>query len=347
MDLILKIMGGVFCAFLSLIALMILAFRVFKSRLFRMAEQMAGAGENLTPPRLHLEPAEEPEWNDRAAVDGLARPLLDLGFQDAGSYEADEIAGLRLRALVKPQEALTAIIYEFSKAGVWMDMATRYEDGSALTYTTTKEGRELDQRPGHGKVFAPGEDPAVLYRRMLAERTERPFQTITTSDFARVFEEAYAEEIDWRNSRGGPTLEEVRAVLEASGETVSEEQVQATQEVLAQQAMFGLDVALSEKFMAQTTLSVAEWERVEDRLLFIHDRLTREMVRERFSQYLYNDEEEEPDEEPETEVDDLPGDMTPRQVFQALNERLPPGRRFEHLGVVVGPVEADAYAAPE
>lgn len=38
--------------------------------------------------------------------------------------------------------------------------------------------------------------------------------------------------------------------------------------------------------------------------------------------------------------------VAPRRVFDKINEALPAERRFERLGTVSSPVEADIYACP-
>jgi len=66
-----------------------------------------------------------------------------LGFTDTGSYLVPDLAALRLHALSKPDDFAYAVVYEHDAAGVWIDIVTRYQDGTSITYSTAKKGGEL------------------------------------------------------------------------------------------------------------------------------------------------------------------------------------------------------------
>jgi hypothetical protein len=230
------------------------------------------------------------------------------------------------------------VVYEHPQAGVWMDLVSRYQDGTSVTYSNTAQGSGMDQRPGHSITREQGASPEAMFERLLRERPQRPLAPHTAESFQAVFEKAYADEMDWRNSRGGPTEEEVRAVLRQSGEEPTEEQIAQTREVLAAQALAGLQEALEERFREETTMSVSQWEEVEDLLVYIHDRLTPEMVLETFNEWV--DEESEAAMVP-------PAAASPREAFAILNTSLPEGRRFRKVGELSRPVAADVYAGSE
>jgi hypothetical protein len=223
---------------------------------------------------------------------------------------------------------------------VWLDLLCRYQDGTSLTYLNTQQGAGLEQRPGHGKMRAPGVDAAALYRRIVAERPQRPLLPAPVEEFPAIFERAYAEEMDWRNSRGGPTAAEVRAVLAEGGTVVTDEEVAATQQLLAYQALEGLEEALREQFLQHSTLTAAEWEEVRERVLFVHDRLPPGSVADLFDEWI--------DQEPE-ELEDVgePEIGSVRERFEQRNAALIAGRGFRKIGEVAEPVPADVYVAPE
>jgi len=157
------------------------------------------------------------------------------------------------------------------------------------------------------------------------------------SEFREVFERAYADEMDWRLSRGGATEEEIRRMALASGEEYSDEQIAATLELQRWEAIESLNTALRKRFAEETTMSVAEWDRISDELLFIHDDLSadelRDMVEDWFS--------EDPDQYRWPE--DLPG----RETFATVIAQIPENRRPRRVGTVSEPVEADVYTASQ
>ncbi len=164
------------------------------------------------PDAIHLQPAPNPAWRNRAAVDEMAGALLAAGFTEAGVFTAPEMPPLILRLFARPDEAACSCIYEHEKVGVWMDLFTRYEDGTGITFTNTRD-RGLAQRPGRPIYHFPGMNTADLHRKFVAERPAGAMITITAAQLPRFYEESYAESIAWRKSRG-VTAEEVARVAQ-------------------------------------------------------------------------------------------------------------------------------------
>jgi len=255
----------------------------------------------------------------------------------AGHYLVAEVPGLKMLGFVHPQHDICAAIYEHPVAGVVADLYTRYADGTAITYTTTLQGEGLRERPGHEKIRLPEADTEQLYRRLLADRPRGETLPVTPEGFAQAFERAYAEEMDWRLSLGGANEDEILAIAEPSGMEVSGDEVEATRRLQVMQAMGMLQEALRAHFAEETTMSVAEWERVEHSLIFVHDHMPPDEVRERLQSVTEEDVDEW----------EAPGAETARGLFAALNDRLPAESRLRLVGTVSRPVEADVYAPPE
>lgn len=337
MALFFQIVGVLFCLFLLVV---IGGFFLVRYKLRQALASLQAATPVGTPPRIHLERLVTPEWTDTNAATVLLEPLRALGFQEAGLYSVREMPDFRMQALAQPEASVYAVVYEHPSAGAWVDLVCRYADGTTLTYLNTQQGAGLEQRPGHGKLRAPGLDSAALYHRMLGERPQRPLLPARPEEFVTVFEHAYAEEMDWRNSRGGPTAAEVRAVLAESGTEATEEQIAATQEILTYQALEGLEEALLERFLQESTLSAAEWEAIRDRIIFVHDRLPAGSVLELFDEWIDADLEA-------AEEDSAAPQGTIREQFARLNTSLPNGQGFRKLGEVSEPLHADVYVAPQ
>src|SRR5262249_67199 len=104
-------------------------------------------------------------------------------------------------------------------------------------------------------------------------------------------------------------------------------------------ALGDLEESLRENFLKGNTVSAAEWEKIRNRLLIIHDRLPPDWISE---ELLELDGEGE-------YVDPGVFDSGPsrRGAFADYNNALPGHRRFRKLGEVPAPISADVYCAPE
>ena len=153
------------------------------------------------PDEIHLDKRDVGAWTNASAMRPLASPLLQRGFQDAGVYQVKELPGLALQLLADHDESLMGVIYEHPKAGRWVEVACRYQDGSSITFSSSRP-TGLAARPGHPVVNAPGLDPAALLARAKAERPKRPFEAVSAFTIAAMFERAYAESMAYRKQAG-------------------------------------------------------------------------------------------------------------------------------------------------
>lgn len=331
MSLFLQILGALF---LLLVIVVIAALMLLRARLRGLASELEQAVAGMPPTYIHLAPVGEIAWRDPAVAGEFLRPLPMLGFVDAGQYEIVEMPEVPLAAFIQPETDVVAVVYEHPQVGAILDMVTRYADGTSITYTTTTEVGQLEERPGHEKVSAPEASAEGLYRRLLGERPRGETVAIAPDEFADVFEQAYADEMQWRIAKGGASEEEIRAIAEHSGIETTPEQVETLRAMYRGQARARLDEELHERFAAETTMSVAQWESVDGCLVFVHDQLTAEELRERFEEWTG-----------EGWPEGAPAG-TPRQQFAAANTTVPEDQRLTLVGTVSGPVEADVYAAP-
>ena len=196
--------------FLLVAALLVFfVLRFFLRRFFVQVGTKAVAGQ---PDALHLQRSANPAWRNPAAVEEIARTLIAGGFADLGAFTAPEMPPLIIRMFAKPEEAVYSCIYEHEKAGVWMDMFTRYQDNTGITFTNTRD-RGLAQRPGRPILHFPGLGAADLYQQFIKERPGGAMITLTAETLPRFYEESYAESIAWRKNRG-ITAEEVARVAQ-------------------------------------------------------------------------------------------------------------------------------------
>src|SRR5581483_1083204 len=83
------------------------------------------------PDFVNLSRDEFPTFTNSAGIDELKKPLLASGFEYVGAFTVDKMPGVKVVMLVKPSDYVTAHIYEHPKAGIWIELATRYQDGSS------------------------------------------------------------------------------------------------------------------------------------------------------------------------------------------------------------------------
>ncbi len=337
LGIVVSILGGFF-----LLTLLVLGWRVRRG--LKQIARIAGSGMLApTPARVHLQPREKIAWDDEAKANAFLQSLWRLGFQDAGSYEIPEMPGVKVRALARPEEHLWSLVYEHPIAGVWMDFVTRYADGGSLTTANARHGDELEHRPAHDKIYAPELDAEALYQRHLAERRAVEYQEVAPENFSSEFEKAYADEMDWRLGRGMVTDTEIRALAAKSGQELSDEEMALLRQTNQSQASAVLSEAIRDRFLQQTPLSAAEWEKLRTRIVIIHDRMTPETVRAEFQNWSF-DSAETGDEELK-KASAYPPDLTPCRGFEYLNSTLPATRRFEKIVSFAEPVPADVYQA--
>ena len=345
----LAIIGAIVVAVLALLVLaLVLMFWRLRKGLREFSANLPDLASIATPARIRLQKRETMNWRDEAAANALINGLWPLGFQDAGSYEVSEIPGLLVRGLARPEENLWAVVYEHPLAGVMFDIVTRYtQDGAwigSLTTSTAKQGGELDRRPGYDKIYEPDFDARQLYELHLRER--RPdveFWPIVPVAFATEFESAYANEMDWRLSRGMATEDEIRAVAAKQGEELSAEKLTMLRQVHEAQASAGLVEVIREKFLKETPLSAAEWESLRERIVIVHERMLPKSVFAEFKAWSFD----EPSPFDDDDKPPYPNELTPLQGFAHLNSTLSAARRFEKIADFSEPVAAHVYKAAD
>jgi hypothetical protein len=164
------------------------------------------------------------------------------------------------------------------------------------------------------------------------QRNREGVQPVDPAAFTRLIEDSYADEMDWRNAKGGPTEAEVRAVAASSGQSLTPELLESTLRNHRCRAMEGLREGLVDRWLR--TVPEAERQELESGALpAVHDRLTPEEL-ERIARPLLSPEETLP---PELRS------LSPREAYQRLNAGAPEEKRSRKLGTVSVPLEADIY----
>src|SRR5438128_929597 len=127
--LFLQIVGGVTCSLATILLLLWLLIRRAMRGRARREDAFAPLMRLLYhPAEIRLVRQASLAWEDESAVAALAQPLRDLGFREAGLYEAAALGGLRLRALANPEAGTYGLIYERPASEPWLDVVILYRD---------------------------------------------------------------------------------------------------------------------------------------------------------------------------------------------------------------------------
>lgn len=338
MKLFLIIVGAVVTGFAICLLLLALWLRRLARRVFGSVEdQLDDLNDQLNysipPPRIKLVRLDAIEWQQDEAAHALVEPLRRSGFDEIGGFRIEPTKVL-LQAFCKPADSTYAIVYESPKSGVWLDLVTRYLDGTKVTFSTLRDTL-LDRPETHLIRFHEGAPADELMSRFRAERPVKPMRPVSSDEFVEFFEQAHAENMDWRMARGGISEEELRRQYERSGKEFSPVVAGTVRRVW----MLAIDEFYQkqcrERFLSDAR-EAQRWGQIGDRLVFIHDKTASDRLKtlcdESFHEYI--------DEEGADAAD---GCGSLRSAFAKWNAAQTDGSKYEKVGEVSLPVAADVY----
>ncbi len=152
------------------------------------------------PDRIALVRVGEPRWRNPQPRESAERQLAGAGFVEAGAYTIREMTELTLALYANPADRAYAVLYDHPRSGFWAEFVTRYQDGTLSNYTTL-EPMDVDVPEGSVHVAAPELSLVELWKRMLAERPERPMRECSRAAAASDFEHGYAESVAHHRQR--------------------------------------------------------------------------------------------------------------------------------------------------
>ena len=165
------------------------------------------------PVFVSLARVENPDWTNEELVRQQAEPLLRCGFEDAGVYSVDKMPGVLIRMMCQPQTGVAAHVHDHPRQGSWIEMVTRYEDGSTHAVVTLPP-TGLKTAEWFRKIYA---DKAVptdqIYKRYLTQRRQDNVKHVPTSEIVREFEDVYHRLALWRHEAGISPQEVARVAV--------------------------------------------------------------------------------------------------------------------------------------
>lgn len=358
------VVAGMFAAlvlFVVVVGVLLRFFLMSKLAKFREAIEQMGqqiAAGAVPPFRLVLKPLPRGVWKTERVAE-LSAGLQQQGFAVAGDFQASNFPiDLKIQLLAHPELGMQAAIYEHPQAGVWVDIVTRYSDGRVVCDSSVRD-HLMDSMPQKTIRFHEGADATTVCAAHLAQRPDGPWRKIPLKELPDLFERIYAEELEWRGSRGGPTAEEIGRVSERDGNVATPEIVDA----IRSQWQFAFhqhrEEMLREGLRDAGGLDAREWDRVSTRLAFIYDGMpvpvageSLDSVRDAFDTDQEDDDEDYDDDYEQeqarraTELADRVAAVGTRQAFRELTREWLGRRGYTLYRTVDDPVPADVYLMP-
>lgn len=376
METFLKILGGIVLGLFGLFLLLILlGYFVLRRKMSQMGESISGLMEaaeaisqTVPPFRIRLEPANHREWRDPEAADSICEELDRRGCTRIGRFTSIPQTVL-LEAWHLPEHGLFVTVFEHPVGGLWMEAGCEYEDDSFFVRSNGPD-HLMGSPPWTDLEFRTGAEPAALIETVITDRPDKPVRPTTAESFPGRFEAAWQRDMDWRIERGGPSEAEILASFESGlrSETDSEEAADQALSTAGQLEMVEQirsawrerinelrETQLRESYIVASGISALEWDRIRDRVIFIHDGLTADDLAEHLELYLYEgmgvDEDFEVDDDQYEEIQgslsqQLESDSA-RVVFSDSVAQQTASTRHEKIGVTMTPVEADVWLSPQ
>ncbi len=197
----------VFLALVAALAAIFMLKRILTYLLIRRAgrQALAEVGKRAVtklPEFINLSRVASPAWTNEELVRQQAEPLLRCGFQDAGVYSVDRMPGVLIRMMCQPQAGVAAHIYDHPRSGSWIEMVTRYQDGSTHAVSTLPP-TGMKHPDWFRKIQADKTIPTnKIYERFLPQRQQHGIKLVATNDVVREFEEVYHKLALWRQEAG-------------------------------------------------------------------------------------------------------------------------------------------------
>lgn len=252
------------------------------------------SGMTVAPPcRVTLQPESHPEWRNGAKIKQYSDDFAANGFTPLGAFSLPELPSLRLAAFVNEAENLFGIAYDHEKLPPNFDVVCRYEDGTDLTVTNTTYASAMDRPPGSPAIRLEGVGVREALDAAWKHPASAPRIPARCGDFAGRFESAYAQEMNWRMSRGGVTREEVRRQAEKKGgDKITDEQLDEVYENQRAAYIAQLQAGCIAQYKREQKPAPAEWEEIEHRVFAIPEVFTEAEVLAEVEANLSLDEEQ-------------------------------------------------------
>lgn len=330
--------------FLSIIIIILLIVGIFFFNAFRQTasyQKAAAIIEGIHQENISLRQLDELPWKNPDAIDYNATQLKNDGFEFLNNYIVPEFGGVRMMAFANNRNNAQAVIYEHPENMTWVDIYVPYQDESSLSISSVPELGQLSRPEKHKMIARAGADISELLSLLNSNIEDKPTLSITAADFAKNFENIYAEEIKWRKSEGNFTEDDIQKIAKNSGVKLSKRDIENAQMMMQgdDDDVYELEEKCMSLFSEKTKLNVAQWEKIRDYLFIVHEKMSNDEIIDIALSNVDDLDDEIEDEFFKYEDSSLP----PRELFTFLNEKLPKNKKINKLDEITAPLAADLY----
>ncbi|MEM9789919.1 MAG: hypothetical protein AAF842_05880 [Planctomycetota bacterium] len=376
---------------LALLAFVAIAYWFVKRKLRGLIGNIAEAIGNLAGPTIpqtvELERATGVDLaEDCPALAAAIAEAEALGLATDGPYvdtadgndadEADPDSAIVIQTLADPARQVVGLLIHQPNGTVTTDVMTLYEDATTLTHTTT--AGHLEHPPQRPKVAVENVGLPELLNHHLEQRPDAPRRAIPIDQVPAEVRRYVEEQWFWMATRAGVSDAEMRGMTQSAIDGMPDgpdkrdaeaddrdEQAARFAVAVRGQAQYFLEDKLMETFREQTSMSVAEWEDAEHRIVLVHpiadvDTLAREVLP---ADARVSDEATESmdDEQIDAayEAEEAAAEQTGEQLtagdlranFRSMNDALPEVLRLRFVQSVrvedtLAAYEGDVYVSP-
>jgi hypothetical protein len=162
--------------------------------------------------KITLAPEDGYSWKNDGVEERYVRPLLDLGFSEAGAYAVDQMAGVHIQMLVHVKDCIHANVFEHPVAGNWLELVSRRENDEVFTVTDLQP-QGVD-RPEWLHAFEVEKTVPVasMVQRLVQERKSDRLKPTPRQTAKEEFERGYARFMAWKKSAGISAEEVARQI---------------------------------------------------------------------------------------------------------------------------------------
>lgn len=310
--------------------------------LARKIAAMANMPQTGIAARITLVPTAQP-WQQPATA-GLIEAMHAAGFAEIGRYSVPEMPGMQLWTGTHPHDGVAAAVYDHNVMPSFFDVVRVYEDYRTCTVSTNPIHDPGNVPPGSRCVADPALSPADAFAALRAQPFDGDALWVDALNFAPVFIELYTRSIDHILAKKMPDAETMRQVgervSEATGQPVpqlDEHQMRMAVEMERANRLSALQEAIVDRFLQSGQIDAREWERVRDRVMVVHDLLSREDAAD-LARTAADWELSQP------VVDEVVAEaLSPLDTFEKITSVLPEAQRLRLLGEVDHPLYAQLY----
>jgi hypothetical protein len=310
----------------------------------RKIAAMANMPQTGIAARITLAPTAQP-WQQPGTA-GLVEQMLGTGFVEVGRYAVPEMQGMQLWTGTHPRDGVAAAVYDHNRLPSFFDVVRVYDDHRTCTVTTNPIHDPENVPPGSRWIADPALSPADAFAALRAQPMDGDALRVDALNFAPVFIELYARSVDHILSKDMPDAEKMRQVgarvSEATGDPVpqlDERQMALAVEMERASRLSALQEAIVDRFLQSGQIDAREWERVRDRVIVVHDLLSREDAAD-LARTAADWEISQP------VVDEVVAEgLSPLDTFEKIASVLPESQRLRLLGEVDHPLYAQIYVA--